>query len=98
VIINLVNNLVSAISTQVKPLISLNAFVDPGGNTIISVSDNGIGINREDLEKIFVPFYTTKKEGSGIGLSISRQIMRLHGGNISVRSDPGRKTVFSLRY
>lgn len=98
VIINLVNNSVSAISKQLEPVISLNAFVDPGGNTIISVSDNGKGISRENLEKIFVPFFTTKNEGSGIGLSISRQIMRLHGGNISINSDPGSKTIFSLRF
>lgn len=98
VLINLVNNSVSALTGQIDPVISLSAYVDPGDNIVISVSDNGKGISRENLEKIFVPFFTTKNEGSGIGLSISRQIMRLHGGNISVRSDPGTKTVFFLRF
>ncbi|MFC2117165.1 PAS domain-containing sensor histidine kinase [Bacteroidota bacterium] len=98
VIINLVNNSVSALKKKDNPVISLNAYVDPGGNTIISVSDNGFGISRENLEKIFVPFFTTKNEGSGIGLSISRQIMRLHGGNISVSSEPDVETVFYLSF
>lgn len=63
---------------------------------VISITDNGCGIREEDLDEIFVPFYSTKAEGSGIGLSISRQIMHLHGGDIVATSDPGKRTTFSL--
>jgi signal transduction histidine kinase len=62
------------------------------------VSDNGPGIIREALQSIFVPFYTTKKTGSGIGLSLSRQIMQLHNGTLNVESEPGVRTVFTLRF
>jgi signal transduction histidine kinase len=63
---------------------------------IIRVMDNGPGIPEENLEKIFVPFFSTKEGGSGIGLSLSRQIMRLHRGAISVHSEPNVQTVFTL--
>ena len=69
-----------------------------GGVGLIRVTDNGPGMPAETLEKIFIPFFTTKKEGSGIGLSLSKQIMRLHKGTISAMSDPGGKTVFMLRF
>lgn len=62
----------------------------------IRVVDNGPGIPDEILEQIFVPFFTTRENGSGIGLSLSRQIMRLHGGGLQVRSNPGKETVFSM--
>lgn len=65
---------------------------------MIEVADNGPGILPEVRERIFVPFFTTKPTGSGIGLSLSRQIMRLHGGTLSVRSAPGAETVFALRF
>jgi len=62
------------------------------------VTDNGYGIKPDNMEKIFVPFFTSKKEGSGIGLSLSREIMRLHKGSISVRSKPGVETSFTLQF
>jgi len=62
------------------------------------VEDNGPGIPDDVQEKIFVPFFTTKEDGSGIGLSLSRQIMRLHGGSLSVRSEEGDGAVFTLRF
>jgi signal transduction histidine kinase len=62
------------------------------------VEDNGPGIPPDVQEKIFVPFFSTKEDGSGIGLSLSRQIMRLHGGRISVRSTVGEGTTFTLRF
>jgi len=62
----------------------------------IDVSDNGKGIEAANLEKIFVPFYTTRKNGSGIGLTISRNIMKMHRGSIEVVSEPGKLTTFSL--
>ena len=61
------------------------------------MTDNGAGILEEELDKIFIPFYTTKKQGSGIGLSLSKQILRQHGGSIRVSSPPGGPTVFSLQ-
>ncbi|HNP08601.1 MAG TPA: ATP-binding protein, partial [Cyclobacteriaceae bacterium] len=63
-----------------------------------SVSDNGDGIDPEALERIFVPFYSTKKAGSGIGLSLSKQIMRQHEGRITVKSKLGEGTEFMLRF
>jgi signal transduction histidine kinase len=63
----------------------------------MEVRDNGPGIPEEIMGNIFIPFFTTKTEGSGIGLSLSRQIMRVHGGSISVRSKPG-ETIFTLRF
>ena len=64
----------------------------------ICVIDNGPGISEENLDEIFVPFFTTRQNGSGIGLSISRQIMRVHGGNLKVRSVPDKETVFCLSF
>ena len=60
--------------------------------------DNGRGIVEEALGKIFIPFYSTKKEGSGIGLSLSRQIMRLHYGDLIAESEPGERTVLTMRF
>ena len=62
----------------------------------IKVKDNGMGIQEEILDTIFVPFYSTKKTGSGIGLSLSKQIMMLHNGRIQVQSQEGKGTVMSL--
>lgn len=68
------------------------------GRTVLEVIDNGPGIVEEALDKIFIPFFTTKQDGSGIGLSLCRQIMRLHGGSIAVASEPDEQTVFTLRF
>jgi two-component system nitrogen regulation sensor histidine kinase NtrY len=78
--------------------IQLTAGMDDRGMVIIRVVDNGSGITEEAMEKIFIPFFTTKKEGSGIGLSLARQIMRMHRGSISVQSKPNVETVFTLRF
>jgi signal transduction histidine kinase len=66
--------------------------------TIIQVEDNGIGISGEIIEDIFVPFYTTKESGSGIGLSLSKQIMQNHNGTISVNSAPNKGSEFTLKF
>lgn len=71
---------------------------EANGETYISVTDNGPGIPEELTEKIFLPFYTTKTNGSGIGLCLSRQIMRQHGGNLTFHSQPGRGTTFILTF
>ena len=78
-----------------KLRISMKAYKD-GAHRVIEVADNGPGIPREELSRIFIPFYTTRSQGSGVGLSLSRQIMRMHGGSISVRSTVGKGTTFRL--
>lgn len=95
VIINLLLNSLDAVKNAESPRIILKAYHD-NHKTIIEVSDNGAGIKQDIIEKIFMPFFTSKKDGSGIGLSLSRQIMHLHKGSISVRSKPGEGAVFTL--
>lgn len=90
VIINLVRNSWEALRNREDGNIALKAFVNENQQTVISVVDNGPGIPPELLDKIFVPFFTTRENGSGIGLSLSRQIMRLHGGSLTVQSVSGR--------
>ncbi len=96
VMINLINNSRHALSEAAHPEIQLSAKTDHD-LVIIEVRDNGSGIPADIIGNIFIPFFTTRAEGSGIGLSLSRQIMRLHGGNISVKSQPGVETVFTLK-
>ena len=67
-------------------------------NTTILLKDNGSGIEEKILNKIFIPFYTTKKNGSGIGLSLSKNILKKHGGNLMVSSELGSYTTFSLLF
>jgi nitrogen fixation/metabolism regulation signal transduction histidine kinase len=98
VLINLILNAAEALQNVSQPIISLSARMGERGRISIEVTDNGPGIPKEVQEKIFVPFFTTKPNGSGIGLSLSRQIMRLHGGLILLASDPGQRTTFSLRF
>jgi len=95
VLINLLKNAVESLENTPDPTIHLEAITD-GPRVIISVSDNGPGIEPEALEQIFIPFYTTKKTGSGIGLSLSRQIMQLHGGQLTATSTPGEGSTFNL--
>lgn len=96
VLINLIQNAIQAVEDSVTRVIWLEAFIDESGKIIIEVADSGKGIDEEALPKIFIPFFTTKKKGSGIGLSLSKQIMRRHKGNIQVRSELGNGTVFKL--
>ncbi|MGD8778044.1 MAG: ATP-binding protein [Ignavibacteria bacterium] len=98
VLLNLVINSIHALRNTVNAEIRLIARLNERGKTIIKVIDNGPGIPDEVYEKIFIPFFTTKKDGSGIGLSLSRQIVRAHGGNIRVSSIPNKETSFTLRF
>lgn len=98
VLINLVINSIHAVQDVEKPMIRVLATTTVNHHVNISVTDNGYGIKPDNIEKIFVPFFTSKKEGSGIGLSLSREIMRLHKGNITVRSKPDVETVFTLHF
>jgi len=98
VLINLIKNAIQAFDEQTDKQIALSAFISDKGRPVIRVRDNGPGIDPEALEKIFIPFFSTKKSGSGIGLSLSRQIMRVHEGRISVKSKLGEGTEFLLKF
>ena len=95
VLLNLIKNAVESLGKTNRPTIQLEAEAT-GPRVIIRVTDNGPGIEPEALEQIFIPFYTTKKTGSGIGLSLSRQIMQLHNGQLTADSKPGEGSTFSL--
>ncbi|MBN3582885.1 GHKL domain-containing protein [Algoriphagus aestuarii] len=96
VLINLAQNAIHAVEDSEIKVITFRAFIDEAGKIILEVSDTGKGIEEEALSKIFIPFFTTKKKGSGIGLSLSKQIMRRHKGNIQVRSAIEEGTTFKL--
>jgi len=98
VLINLLLNSLQAVKEVKNSWIKLEAHLDERGRIIIQVKDNGPGILEENIEKIFIPFFSTKEGGSGIGLSLSRQIMRLHNGSIGVHSEQNVETVFTLRF
>jgi nitrogen fixation/metabolism regulation signal transduction histidine kinase len=98
VLINLIKNAIQSFDEQTNRNIELRAFLGEENKPVISVKDNGAGIDVEALEKIFIPFFSTKKTGSGIGLSLSKQIMRRHDGNITVKSKLGEGTEFLLRF
>lgn len=95
VLLNIIKNAIQAMKAQQDCRIIITAGQGPECSVSLKISDNGPGIPPEILNEIFVPFFTTKEEGSGIGLSIARQIMRAHGGSIKVESVPGR-TAFTL--
>ncbi|HZX75095.1 MAG TPA: ATP-binding protein, partial [Cyclobacteriaceae bacterium] len=97
VLINLIKNAIQAFDKEETKNIHLSGFLEEDTPAIV-VRDNGSGIDEEALEKIFIPFFSTKKTGSGIGLSLSKQIMRKHEGRISVKSKLGEGTEFSLRF
>jgi len=98
VIINLLLNAIDAVKESPSPEITATASMNNNGRIIIDIADNGQGIKPDILDKIFMPFFTSKKDGSGIGLSLSRQIMHLHKGTITVKSKPGEGAVFSLAF
>lgn len=98
VLINLLKNSAEALHDIPGARIKLHGKKNPKGNVEISVTDNGPGIPQELINEIFIPFFTTREKGSGIGLSLSRQIMRLHNGSLRVRSIPGKETVFTLYF
>ena len=95
VLINLIKNASESFSAQSNRVIKLDAYTNDN-LVIISIADNGDGIEPEALDNIFIPFYTTKKTGSGIGLSLSRQILQQHGGQLNVSSLVGKGTVFTI--
>lgn len=98
VLINLVKNALEANEKNPDGLIRISAAVGNNMRPEICVTDNGPGIGPDIIDEIFIPFFTTRQNGSGIGLSLSRQIMRVHGGNLKVKSVPGKETVFCLSF
>lgn len=98
VLLNLVKNALEANEENPDGQIRIVSGLDGNDGPEICVIDNGPGIPEENIDKIFVPFFTTRQTGSGIGLSISKQIMRVHGGNLKVKSVPGKETQFCLSF
>ncbi|MCF8413822.1 MAG: GHKL domain-containing protein, partial [Melioribacteraceae bacterium] len=96
VLINMIINSIQALQGKSDKTITLSSNMNDKGRVVIKIHDNGTGIPPEVQEKIFIPFFSTKSSGSGIGLSLARQILRAHGGNIRVQSKPNEGTTFSL--
>jgi signal transduction histidine kinase len=98
VLINLIINAIDAVKAQENPKVTLLAFLSNQEQIVIEVRDSGIGMSPDLMDKIFVPFFTSKPNGSGIGLSLSKQIMALHKGTITVTSIEGQGTTFRLGF
>lgn len=98
VMINLLVNAIEAVKDREEPRITLSAEVQNNNKTLVKITDNGLGMPPELLDKIFIPFFSTKKTGSGIGLSLCKQIMLLHKGNIQVQSTEGKGSSFILQF
>lgn len=98
VLINLVINAMEAVKEKAEPRIVLSALMSDNQKVLIKVADNGTGIPEDVMENIFIPFFSTRKNGSGIGLSLCKQIMMLHKGNIHVQSKLGEGSVFTLEF
>ena len=95
-LINLLRNSYEALNNSENGEIIIKAKLESKGMVSICVSDNGPGIAHDQLEEIFIPFFTTKEKGTGIGLSLSKQIIRQHGGDINVHSEIGQGTEFII--
>jgi len=98
VLINLTVNAIEAVKDRENPRITLSAEIQSNQKTLVKVADNGMGMPPELIEKIFIPFFSTRKAGSGIGLSLCKQIMLLHKGNIQVQSTKGIGSAFILQF
>ena len=98
VLINLVVNAVEAAKDRPEPRITLSAHASVSNRAVIRVADNGMGMSPEVIDNIFIPFFSTKKNGSGIGLSLCKQILLLHKGNIQVQSIEGQGSAFLLHF
>jgi signal transduction histidine kinase len=98
VLINLIKNAAEALAGRADGRVQLRGARDEHGRASIHVADNGPGIDPAHVDDVFLPFYTTKRNGSGVGLSVSRQIMALHKGALTVKTSPGRGTEFTLRF
>lgn len=97
VIINLLLNAIEAVKEVDEPYISLSA-IEAKDHILLKIQDNGMGMSAEVQEQIFTPFFTTKKTGTGVGLTLSKQIMLMHNGNIFVDSNEGEGSTFTLQF
>ncbi len=97
-LINLMRNAIEALRDTTAGKIELAASHDLDGRTVIKVIDNGLGIPLEQREKVFVPFFTTKRQGSGVGLTLARQIMTVHGGMIVLSETVGGGITVTMRF
>ena len=98
VLINLIKNSLFSLTDVENGFIEMKALLNNQNRIVIQIIDNGSGIVADEIDKIFIPFFSTHPGGSGIGLSLSRQIMRLHGGTITASSIPEKETVFTLKF
>lgn len=98
VLINLINNSIQALAKEGNKEIEIRLGLNEQERVVVVVEDNGCGIDEEYQAEVFVPFFTTRHEGSGIGLSLSRQIMQQHGGTLSFKSEPGVYTQFTIQF
>ncbi|MEZ5196747.1 MAG: ATP-binding protein [Bacteroidales bacterium] len=96
VLINIIRNAIQSFETSNNNRIVINVLKTNDDQTLIEIHDNGPGISDEVREKIFIPFFTTREDGSGIGLSLSRQIMNLHGGSINIKTNIETGTTVEL--
>jgi len=97
-VINLLKNALDSVAAVVNPEVSLVARLESRGHIIIAIKDNGCGMDEEVRSNIFVPFFTTKRHGTGVGMSLVRQIIRLHRGQVGISSEPGKGTEIRLRF
>jgi two-component system nitrogen regulation sensor histidine kinase NtrY len=97
-LINLVRNSIEALGEKGGGVISLSAYSDSEGKTVLAVSDNGPGIPTGQREKVFVPFFTTKRMGSGVGLTLVRQIVSVHGGMVVISEAEGGGAVVNMKF
>jgi signal transduction histidine kinase len=97
-LLNLVKNAIDAVAGQAGAEVRLTAELGSAGQVVVCVSDDGIGMSERERENLFIPFYTTKRDGTGVGLSLVQQIMRAHHGSVAVTSEPGAGTTVRLRF
>ncbi len=97
-LINLLQNAEQALTNVAKPIITMNASLNKRGHVIIDISDNGPGVAEDIAKKVFVPFFTTKKHGSGVGLALTRQVMVAHGGNVKLEKSQLGGALFRLTF
>lgn len=98
ILLNLLNNAIDAVAGISEPCIDLTAFRHEHGRTVIQVTDNGCGIGKAHIDDIFTPFFTTKETGTGVGLSLSRQLARLNHASLTVHSVEGKGSRFQLQF
>ncbi|WNC67491.1 ATP-binding protein [Thalassotalea nanhaiensis] len=97
-LINLLQNAEQALSHVANPAVTMSAYLNKRGHAVIDIADNGDGVPEEIAKKIFVPFFTTKKEGSGVGLALTRQVMVAHGGNVKLEQSAMGGALFRLTF